>query len=232
MFKMLVTLARGAAAAADEQVADHAALMVLDQQIRDAAAAIERGRRALALAVAHDDGEGRRLEAVRTRIADLETRAVAALDGGREDLASEAAETIAMLEADRDAIAAARRDSAVKIANLKTTMAVAGRRLAELQRGRRLARAAEAVHAVKRRGGAFGDASLGDAEATLRRLKERQGEAEAVEAAIARLDGGAGGDTVDGRLEAAGFGTPTRPTGSRVLDRLRARVAAAPPAAR
>jgi len=34
--------------------------------------------------------------------ADLEIRATAALDGGREDLAREAAEQIAALEADRD----------------------------------------------------------------------------------------------------------------------------------
>lgn len=231
MFRTLITLARGAAAAADEEVVDRTALLVLDQQIRDAAAAIERGRRALALAVAHDDSEGRRLEAVRARIADLEDRAVAALEGGREDLASEAASSIAMLEADRDAIAQARRDSGIRIANLKSTMAVAGRRLAELERGRRLARASEAVRAVKGRSGAFGDASLEDAEATLRRLRERQVEADAVEAAIAEFDGGSAGDTIATRLEAAGFGPPTRATASHVLDRLRQRVAVTPPAA-
>ena len=233
MFRMLVTLARGAAAAADEDVADRTALLVLDQQIREAAAATERGRRALAFAVAHDESEARRLEATLVRIADLEERAVAALEGGREDLASEAAETIAMLETDRDAITEARADSAQKINNLKTTMAAAGRRLAELERGRRLARASDAVRALKRRGGLFGsgDASLEDAEATLRRVRERQGETDAVETAIAQLGSGTAGDTVASRLEAAGFGKPTRSTSSHVLDRLKQRAQAAPGAA-
>ena len=50
MFKTIVTLMRGAAAAAEETVADRSALLILDQQIRDAAAAIERSKRALAVA--------------------------------------------------------------------------------------------------------------------------------------------------------------------------------------
>src|SRR5215831_21094576 len=104
MFKILFTLARGAAAAAEEEVIDRSALLILDQQIRDAAAAVDRGKRALAVAIAHDESEAKRLEATLARIADLEERAVAALAGGREDLASEAAESIAMMEADRDAV--------------------------------------------------------------------------------------------------------------------------------
>ena len=224
MFRMLMTYARGVAAAAEEQVTDRHALVVLDQQVREAAAATDRGRRALALAIAHDDSEARRLEATLARIADLEERATAALKGGRDDLASEAASSIAMLEADRDAITEARRDSAQKISHLKSTMAAAGRRLTELERGRRLARASDAVRALKPRG----DATLEDAEATLRRLRERQDEDEAVAAAVAEFDSGAGGDNVASRLEAAGFGRPTRVTSTDVLDRLRQRLAAAP----
>jgi len=71
MFKTIVTLMRGAAAAAEEQVADRSALLILDQQIRDAAAAIERSKRALAVAIAQDEAEGKRLETTLRRIADL-----------------------------------------------------------------------------------------------------------------------------------------------------------------
>jgi len=228
MFRMLTTLARGTVASAAEDFADRNALVILDQQIRDATAGVERGRRALALAIAHDDSEAARLQATLGRIADLEDRAVSALEGGREDLASEAAETIAMLEADRDAITAARRDAAGQIARLKAAMADAGRRLADLERGRRIARASESVRGLKRRGASMGDASLEEAEATLRRLRERQSEADAIEASLARFDTAAASDTVADRLEAAGFGAPTRPTPSRVLDRLRGRVQPVP----
>ena len=229
MFRMLMTFARGVATAAEEQVTDRHALVVLDQQIRDAAAATDRGRRALALAIAHDDSEAKRLEAILARISDLEDRATAALKGGREDLASAAAETIAMLEVDRDAIIEARRDSAHKIANLKSTMAAAGRRLTELERGRRLVKASDAVRALQQHGGGpLGDATLEDAEATLRRLRARQGEDDAVAAAIAQFDSEAAGDNVASRLEAAGFGKPIRSTSVHVLDRLRQRLEAAP----
>src|SRR5205823_5892996 len=99
---------RGSVAAAGEELEDRSALLILDQQMRDAAAAVERSKRTLALAIAQDQQEGRRLDATNTRISDLEVRATAALDGGREDLAREAAQSIANLEADRDAAMTAR----------------------------------------------------------------------------------------------------------------------------
>src|ERR1700754_3403100 len=103
MFKTVLTLFRGSVAAVKEELEDRSALLILDQQMRDAAAAVERSKRSLALAIAGDQQEGRRLEATNARIADLEIRATAALDGGREDLAREAAQQIANLESDRDA---------------------------------------------------------------------------------------------------------------------------------
>src|ERR1700675_809836 len=96
MFKIFFALARGAAAVAEGEVIDRSALLILDQQIRDAATAVERRKRAVADAITHDGAEGRRLEATLARLADLEERAVAALAGGREDLASEAADGIAI----------------------------------------------------------------------------------------------------------------------------------------
>src|ERR1700751_2607447 len=95
MFKTVLTLFRGSVAVAGEELEDRTALVILDQQMRDAAAAVDRSKRTLALAIAQDQQEGRRLEATCARIADLELRAPAALDGGREDLAREGAQSIA-----------------------------------------------------------------------------------------------------------------------------------------
>src|SRR5205085_4084249 len=94
MFKTVLTLFRGSVAAAGEELEDRSALLILDQQMRDAAAAVERSKRTLALAIAQDQQEGRRLETTNTRIADREVRTTAALDGGREDLAREAPQQI------------------------------------------------------------------------------------------------------------------------------------------
>ena len=103
MFKTVLTLFRGSVAAAGEELEGRTALLILNQQMRDSAAAVERAKRALALAIAQDQQEGRRLDSIKAQIADLEVRAIAALDGERNDLANDAAEAIAALEADRDA---------------------------------------------------------------------------------------------------------------------------------
>ena len=191
MFKTVLTLFRGGVAAAGEELEDRSALLILDQQMRDAAAAVERSKRTLALAIAQDQQEGRRLDATNARIADLELRATAALDGGRDDLAREAAQSIAGLEADRDAAMTARTLFAQEIARLKRHVSGAESRLTELDRGRRLARASEAVRNM-RRGGVEAarpyESTLPEAEKTLKRLRERQAEAFAADEALIELD--------------------------------------------
>ena len=52
MLKLLDLLARGNVARAAEDLYDRNALLILDQQIRETRAALERSRRALALAIA------------------------------------------------------------------------------------------------------------------------------------------------------------------------------------
>src|SRR5262245_61192536 len=102
MLKILTTLFRGAAAAAEERVADQHALLLLDQQIREVAAAVDRSKKALAVAMAQEAEEARRLGTAEARIVDLETRTAEALNAGRDDLAQEGAEAIANLETDRN----------------------------------------------------------------------------------------------------------------------------------
>jgi hypothetical protein len=66
--------------------------------------------------------------------------------------------------------------------------------------------------------GAYG---LAEAEATLRRLRERQAEDAAADAAMETLDVGPAGTSIVDRLEAEGFGRRTKPTAASVLERLR-----------
>ncbi len=156
---------------------------------------LERAKRALAVAIAQDSQEGQRLDATRARIEDLETRAVAAIEGGRDDLANEAAEAIATLEAERDASATARALFAAEIAKLRGHVLQQQMRFSQLERGRRIARAAEAVRMARRgrvEAAPIFEGTLAEAEATLIRLRERQGEADAAEAAFDALDAATG----------------------------------------
>ena len=228
MLKTFVTIFRGHAARAEEDFADANALIILDQHIRDAAAGLDRARRALAVAMAQDAAEVKRIGEIEARIADLEQRAVAALDGGREDLAAEAAESIAGLEADKASAASAHDSFSRESRKLRNLVVNAERRIAELERGRRAARVSEAVRRLRDRGAIeVGQAgALSDAEATLKRLRQRQAEAEAADAALEALEGTSAADLIAEKLEAAGFGDRTRPTAASVLERLKQRRAA------
>ena len=226
MFKTVLTLFRGSVAAAGEELEDRSALLILDQQMRDAGTAVDRSKRTLAIAIAQDQMEGRRLDATCARIADLELRATAALDGGREDLAREAAQSIANLEADRDAAMTARTLFASEITRLKRQVAGAEARITDLDRGRRLARAAEAVR-VLRRGGIEAarpyESTLPEAENTLRRLRERQVEAQAADEALVELDTASGPLATAEKLAEQGFGPRLKSTADDVLARLNAK---------
>lgn len=225
MLTLLRTLARGAAAQACEEAHDRHALLVLDQQIRETAADLERGRRMLAAAMAGDSAEARRLTQVEARAADLETRAVAALAAGREDLAREAAEAITSLEAERDALRAARATFAAEVVRMRTVLADATRRQAALERGRRVAAASEAVRRLRRTEGVRDRATLRDAEATLTRLQRIQAEATDTDDALAAIE--TPEEALAERLEREGFGPRTRPSSDDVLARLRSRAEAA-----
>jgi phage shock protein A len=222
MFKTVLTLFRGSVAAAGEELEDRSALLILDQQMRDAGAAVERSKRTLALAIAGDQQEGRRLNATNARIVDLEVRATAALDGGREDLAREAAQAIANLEADRDAAMTARTLFASEITRMKRQVANAEARMTELERGRRIARASEAVRAL-RRGGIEAarpyESTLPEAENTLKRLREIQAAAEA----LIELDAASGPLATAEKLADQGFGPRLKSTADDVLARLNAK---------
>jgi phage shock protein A len=226
MFKTVFTLFRGSVAAAEEELEDRTAFLILDQQMRDAAAAVDRSKRTLALAIASDQQEGRRLETTNTRIADLEVRASAALDGGREDLAREAAQAIANLEADRDAAMTARALFASEIVRLKRHVANAEARITELDRGRRIARASEAVRSLRRSGIEAArpyESTLPEAEATLKRLRERQMEAQAADEALIEIDAASGPLATAEKLAEQGFGPRMKSTADDVLARLKAK---------
>lgn len=223
MFKTLLTLMKGRAASAAERLAEENALAILDQQIREAGAGYERARKALALAQAQAEREEARIAGVVAQIADLEARVEAALDRGAEAMAREGAEAIAQLEADRDAAREAQRGVLAEAARLQARTVAVGRRLADLERGRRIARAADAVGRTRRAADEGSLATVGDAEATLTKLRERQHLKDAEADALDRFDPENAPKSAAERMAEAGFGPRLKPTADDVLTRLKAR---------
>ena len=225
MFNVILTLIRGRAYDAEQAFIDRNAMPLLAQQIRDAAGAIQSARRAVAIAVAQNEQDKSQHAAIVGRIADLETRAVAALQKGNDELARQAAEAIAELEAERDSSEKAQAQFATTIAKLKATVRSSEARLQGLQRGERLARATEQTQkldAVCNDGS--GLANLDEAEETLARLRAYQDRCEIATSALKEMDAANRPAIIIEKLANAGFGAPLGPSADDVLARLRERM--------
>ncbi|SCB35735.1 PspA/IM30 family protein [Rhizobium hainanense] len=225
MFNSILTLIRGRAYDAEQAFIDRNAVPLLAQQIREAASAIQSARRAVAIAIAQNEQEKSRHAAVVGRITDLETRAVAALQKGSDELAREAAEAIAQLEAERDASEKAQTQFVQTVGKLKATVRTSEARLQELQRGERLARATEQTQKLSAAcDDNSGLATLDDAEETLARLQAYQSRCEIAASAMKEMNAASRQAHIIEKLANAGCGAPLGPSADDVLARLRERM--------
>lgn len=223
MFNTVVTLIRGRSHDAAQGLADANALAILRQQLRDAATGVEAARRAVAVVMAYAERERKALPRITAQLSDLESRAIAALGQGREDLASEAAAAISQLELERTTTERALATYDIDVARLREELAGAEARLRDLQRGLQLADAAQKSQTVRGVVNRPVTASLAEAEATLARLQARQFHAEATAAAVVDLSSGQSAEAISARLAAAGCGPAMKPAAAAVLARLRAK---------
>lgn len=223
MFKQILTLIRGGAYEAQEAFGNRHALPILGQQIRDAARGVEAARKAVAVAIAQNRLEKENAERLSVRIADLETRAIAALKRDREDLAAEAAATIARLETELQNAHRVQAEFSGGIDRLRQTVRQSEMRLAALRRGERLAMARDRTQRLTSEVPGRELATLADAEATLARLENRQREAELTAAALTELQDDQDPAALAEKLAAAGCGRPLVTSADEVLERLRSK---------
>ena len=222
MFKTIITLFRGATHDAEEAFSDRHALAILNQQMRDSAVAVEQARKAVAIAMAQNRQEADQFDRLVARIADLEARTIAAIEQEKEDLAREAAETIALLEAERDASAEAQKQFAAEIARLRANVRNAEMKLRESQRGQRIAAATDKAHNLREVAPQSGLSTLREAEETLLRLRTRQKQIDLTDAAMAEMDASGNPSAITEKLAEAGCGTPLKTSADDVLARLKA----------
>lgn len=224
MFKQILMLMRGRAHEAEEAFGERHALPILAQHIRDAARGVEAARRAVAGAIAQNRLEAENAERLAARITDLENRAIAALERGREDLAGEAACSIAQLETELQNARQVQAEFSAGIARLRQTVRQSEMRLAALRRGERLAVARDRTRRLSRVAPGENVSSLAEAEATLARLEQRQREAELTAEALSTLEAGPDPAALAEKLASAGCGHPLVTSADEVLQRLRSRM--------
>lgn len=223
MFKNLSALFRGAVHDVAENVADANAVTILDQQIRDCTRALDAARRAVAFAQAQCEQEKTQHARILSRLEELETRAVAAIRSGKQELAREAASVIATLEAEKSTSEAAQSQFEREIFRLRVTVREAAERLAALKRGQKIAKATDRVQHLRDAAPGSAMSTLRDAESTLERLKVRQKQSALAADALAELDREGDPNAVIEKLAEAGCGTPLKPGVDAVLARLAGR---------
>ncbi|MEM8793962.1 MAG: PspA/IM30 family protein [Pseudomonadota bacterium] len=226
MFKQLFTLFRAASHNAAEEITDRHALLILQQQMRDGAKAVEAARKAVAVAIAHNEQEKAHCERLRKQIEDLETRAIAALETNKSDLAQEAAETIATLETEHKDSEEAQATFSKEIQRLRTNVLTAETRLKDLRRGQRIATATDKAHRIRQDVPGSGLSTLVEAEETLNRLRARQQHIDATEDALNTFSQSVDPEKVAEKLAEAGCGPAIKTSADDVLARLKSRLTA------
>jgi len=188
----------------------------LDRSLAAAGHAHIAARRALAVAMAEEARETDRRTALAAKLGDLETRALEALRAGREDLAVQAAEAIAAMATEINASERASQRFVAEVALARREVDAQRRRLAELDRGRRLARIGSALTATAR-SSRNGLDSFTEAEAALAQVVADTHDARAVREEMAPT-----AERLIERMSDEGFGEPTHVRASDVLTRLKA----------
>ncbi|HIE2516767.1 TPA: PspA/IM30 family protein [Pseudomonas aeruginosa] len=224
IWSKLITALRGKSTEIGEAIVDKQALTILDQEIRDADAAIRSAQNDLAGLMGKEKLAANELEALESTIRDYEAKATAALNADREDLALEVASKIAELEAQHKLKKDAHSELKAGIARMRQDIAKAQSRIGGLRTQVDMAKARETVQKAQVSASvASGQANgkLETAVASLGRLQKRQEERAATMAAHEELADQASGSDLDRRLREAKI-IPDEGSASSVLARLKA----------
>lgn len=222
MITTLRTLFQGANARAEDRVRDAFALDLIDQKIRETEAQVKAAKTSLATLIQRQRSEARMLDGLQGRIDTMLARAQAALDAGREDMATQAAEAVARMENE----AQMRRDTLARLdmqaTRLRASVETAHRRIVDLKQGAITARAIRREHQMQGRlkTTLHGQSSADEAEALIARVIGEDDPLESAEI-LAEINDDLSETTLETRMADAGFGPATKVTGAAVLARVK-----------
>jgi len=227
LWKKLLTAARGAGSEVGEAIVDAQAFRILDQELRDASAALTRSVRELSGIVALQKGEKRRIADLMDRIEKDEAVAREALANDEEGLAAEIAERIVDR---RERLATHERTCSAldgQIRQMRAAIIETDSRINDLRRDLVIARSTAELHRAKDLVAApyvGGQSPVTTASTTLSRIRKiQQGHADRMAAAREISEAMEGGD-LDRRLQDKGLVPSRRQAVEAVLAGLRAPV--------
>lgn len=221
----VATAVRGGVNEAGEAIVDSQALRILDQEIRDADNGLSKSKDALAGIIAKRKLADKKVESIKSSLAEFEGYAMQALDKDDESLATEIAEKMAGLETELLGEEGVAKSFADSEGQLRRAVAQTEANLKRLKRQVDTIKATETVQraqaAVAARHSGAGS-SMRNAVDSLERLKAKQAERAAKFEAASELAGSTEEVSLDDKLKAAGI-IGGGASGGDVLARLKAK---------
>ncbi len=223
MFSTLKTLMNSANARAEDRLRDTFSIELIDQKIREAEQNLKAAKLTLASLIQKQRNETRQIEGLRTRIADLMTRARQALADDRHDLVESAAQAVADLENELTLRTQTVDRLEARILQLRHSVQAASRRILDLKQGAISARAVKREQGLQKRLNRHlgGDSPIDEAQSLINRVMQQDDPFEQSEI-LQEIDAGLDHSNVAARMEEAGYGPKTRATAADVMSRLKA----------
>ena len=227
MFKTLSTLIAGVNARSEDRVRDAFAIELIDQKIREADTSLKAAKATLASLIQRQRSEERQRDRLRGRIKDMMTRAQDAMDAGRDDLATEAAQAVAQMENELTIRNETCDRLDQKVIRLRNSIEAGHRRIIDLKQGAIQARAVRREQAIQTKlNTTIGHtSSTEEAEELIKRVMGRDDPFEQSEI-LREIDRDLGHETLQDRMSDSGFGPSTRTTADDVLARLKTKKSA------
>ncbi|VVP40363.1 hypothetical protein PS850_04870 [Pseudomonas fluorescens] len=223
IWSKLFTALRGGANEAGEAIADQQALRILDQEIRDADSALANAKRQLVTIMAKHKLSTDRVSEHNAKIKDLESKAMAAIQANREDLALEVAEAISTLTGELEIEQKQATEFGGYADSMRKDITKAESRIKSLRQQVDMAKARDSVQKAQvsasiASGGANG--KLETAVGTLNRLQAKQQQRAAELQAQDQLADASTGTDLERKLREAGI-TPDTGSANAILERLK-----------
>ncbi len=221
----VATAVRGGVSEAGEAIADHQALRIVDQEIRDAEGELKKSKEALTSIIAKRKLSDKKVDSLKSSLTEYEGYAMKALDKGDDELAGEIADKIAGLETELMAEGGAAKSFLDSESHLRKTVGQTEANLKRLKQQVDTVKATEIVQksqaAVAARHSGAGS-GMRCALDSLERLKTKQAERAAKFEAAGEIAESTEEAGLDAKLKAAGI-VGGGASGGDVLARLKAK---------
>ncbi|AZM94592.1 PspA/IM30 family protein [Vreelandella venusta] len=225
LLRKMFTALRGKATETGEAIVDSQGIRIMEQELRDAKAAMNQANEELTTIMARRNLAAKEVDTLSDKMAEYEKSAMAALEKGEQSLAEEVAGEIARLEGEREVAQANVTQYDGTIDALKSSIAKSKgeiRRVEQQMSHVKATEAAQKAQAAVASQHAGQNASMNSAVASLERIKERQAlQAEKLKIGESMQAQDSGAD-LEARLAQAGIGKQ-QTSGSDVLARLKAK---------